>query len=51
MEKIKKILNDEDTLENKYDVKKNVFDYIRVILAIFVIISHSYPLFFRIIYD
>lgn len=46
MEKIKKILNDEDTLENKYDVKKNVFDYIRVILAIFVIISHSYPLFF-----
>lgn len=36
----------EITLEEKYDRKNNTFDYIRIILAIFVIIAHSYPIFF-----
>lgn len=47
-EKILKTLNKENTLEEKYDRKNNIFDYIRVIAAIAVIIAHCYPLFFGI---
>ena len=42
------ILNKEITLEEKYDRKNNVFDYIRILLAIAVIVAHCYPLFFGI---
>jgi len=42
------IINKEITLEEKYDRKNNIFDYIRIILAIFVIVAHCYPLFFGI---
>lgn len=41
-------INTEITLEEKYDRKNNVFDYIRILLAIFVIVAHSYPIFFGI---
>lgn len=36
----------EITLEEKYDRKNNIFDYFRILFAIFVIIAHSYPIFF-----
>ena len=39
-------LSKEITLEEKYDRKNNIFDYIRILLAIFVIVAHSYPIFF-----
>jgi len=42
----KEILNKEITLEEKYDRKNNIFDYIRILLAIAVIVAHCYPLFF-----
>lgn len=47
-ESIKNAINKEYTLNEKYDRKNNIFDYIRIILAIFVIIAHSYPIFFGI---
>lgn len=40
-------LSKDITLEEKYDRKNNIFDYIRILLAIFVIVAHSYPIFFR----
>lgn len=44
-ERIKKTVNEETTLEERYDRKNNVFDYIRILLATFVIIAHAYPIF------
>lgn len=44
--KIKEFTNKEEVLENRYDRKSNTFDYIRIIFAIFVILSHAYPIFF-----
>lgn len=43
--KIKAFINEETTLEERYDRKNNIFDYIRILLAIIVIYSHAYPLF------
>ena len=40
------ILDKEITLEEKYDRKNNIFDYIRILLAIAVIVAHCYTLFF-----
>ncbi|MCI8640677.1 MAG: acyltransferase [Clostridia bacterium] len=45
-EKISNFVNNDETLEEKYDRKSNIFDYIKIILALFVIIAHSYPIFF-----
>lgn len=41
-------LKQEQTLQERYDRKNNTFDYIRIILALFVIVAHSYPIFFGI---
>ena len=46
LEKIQEFVNKDEILEEKYDRKNNIFDHIRIILAIFVIVSHSYPIFF-----
>lgn len=40
------VLDTEITLEKRYERKNNIFDYIRIILAIAVIVTHCYPLFF-----
>lgn len=45
---IKENMSKECTLEERYDRKNNIFDYVRILLAIFVIIAHSYPIFFGI---
>lgn len=44
--KIKEKINNEEMLINRYDRKSNTFDYIRIIFAVFVILSHAYPIFF-----
>lgn len=41
-------LKQEQTLQERYDRKNNTFDYIRIILALFVIFAHSYPIFYGI---
>lgn len=45
-EKMKDIINRDETIEEKYNRKNNIFDYIRIILAFCVIFTHSYPIFF-----
>ena len=42
----KKSLSEEITLEERYDERNNIFDYIRIILSLFVIIAHCYTIFF-----
>lgn len=44
--KVKEFINMEENLKTRYDRKNNIFDYIKIILALFVILSHSYPIFF-----
>lgn len=46
--KFKNFAHKDETLEQKYDRKNNIFDYIRILFAIFVIVAHSYPIFFGI---